>query len=32
LLVHQPRTWLLRAGWAKSGAPISVHEVPSSTR
>ena len=32
LLVHRPRTWLLRAGWAKGGAPISVREVPSSTR
>ena len=32
LLVHRPRTWLLRAGWAKGGAPISIREVPSSTR
>jgi len=32
LLVHLPRTWLLRAGLQKGGAPISAHEVPSSTR
>ncbi len=31
LIVYQPRTWLLRAGWAKSG-PISVREVPSAPR
>jgi REP element-mobilizing transposase RayT len=28
LVVYQPRTWLLREGWKKSG-PISCHEVPS---
>jgi putative transposase len=28
LVVYQPRTWLLREGWRKSG-PISCHEVPS---
>jgi len=28
LIVCQPRTWLLRAGWQKAGA-ISCHEVPS---
>jgi len=32
LLVCRPRTWLLRAGWQKGGAPISVREVPSSVR
>jgi REP element-mobilizing transposase RayT len=28
LVVYQPRTWLLREGWRKSG-PISCHEIPS---
>jgi putative transposase len=28
LIVYQPRTWLLREGWKKSG-PISCHQVPS---
>jgi REP element-mobilizing transposase RayT len=28
LVVYQPRTWLLREGWKKSGS-ISWHEVPS---
>jgi REP element-mobilizing transposase RayT len=28
LVVYQPRTWLLREGWKKSG-PISCREVPS---
>jgi REP-associated tyrosine transposase len=28
LIVYQPKTWLLREGWKKSG-PISCHEVPS---
>jgi REP element-mobilizing transposase RayT len=27
LIVYQPRTWLLRVGWAKTG-PISCREVP----
>ena len=31
LVVYQPRTWLLREGWRKSG-PISCHEVPSAKR
>jgi len=31
LVVHQPRTWLLREGWRKSG-PISCREVPSARR
>jgi REP element-mobilizing transposase RayT len=31
LVVYQPRTWLLRDGWKKSG-PISCHEVPSAKR
>src|ERR1700704_3994289 len=31
LVVYQPRTWLLRDGWRKSG-PISCHEVPSAKR
>jgi REP element-mobilizing transposase RayT len=31
LIVYQPRTWLLREGWRKSG-PISCREVPSSKR
>jgi REP element-mobilizing transposase RayT len=30
LVVYQPRTWLLRAGWAKI-SPISCHHVPSAT-
>ncbi|HEX3478503.1 MAG TPA: transposase [Kofleriaceae bacterium] len=29
LVVYQPRTWLLREGWKKSG-PISCREIPSS--
>jgi REP element-mobilizing transposase RayT len=29
LIVYQPRTWLLREGWKRSG-PISCHEIPSS--
>jgi hypothetical protein len=32
LVVYQPRTWLLREGWRKGGAPISVREVPSAKR
>jgi hypothetical protein len=28
LPVRPARTWLLRAGWRRGGAPISVHEVP----
>ena len=28
LVVYQPRTWLLREGWKKSGS-ISCREVPS---
>src|SRR5215813_8798781 len=31
LVVYQPRTWLLRAGWRKSG-PISCRETPRGTR
>jgi REP element-mobilizing transposase RayT len=31
LVVYQPRTWLLREGWKKSGGAISYHEVPSAT-
>jgi len=31
LLVYQPRTWLLREGWIKSGS-ISCREVPSARR
>jgi REP element-mobilizing transposase RayT len=31
LIVYQPRTWLLRVGWAKAG-PISFHDVPSAKR
>jgi putative transposase len=31
LIVWQPRTWLLRAGWKKAG-PISCREVPSAKR
>jgi REP element-mobilizing transposase RayT len=31
LIVYQPRTWLLREGWKKSGT-ISVHAVPSARR
>jgi REP element-mobilizing transposase RayT len=31
LVVWQPRTWLLRAGWKKAGT-ISCHEVPSTKR
>jgi REP element-mobilizing transposase RayT len=29
LIVYQPRTWLLREGWKRGGAPISCREVPS---
>ena len=32
LVVYQPRTWLLRDGWRKGGAPISTREVPSAKR
>jgi hypothetical protein len=32
LVVYQPRTWLLRAGWRKAGSPISTREVPSAKR
>ena len=31
LIVYQPRTWLLREGWKKSGS-ISCREVPSANR
>jgi REP element-mobilizing transposase RayT len=31
LIVYQPKTWLLREGWKKSG-PISAREVPSAKR
>jgi REP element-mobilizing transposase RayT len=31
LVVYQPRTWMLREGWAKSGS-ISCHGVPSANR
>jgi REP element-mobilizing transposase RayT len=31
LVVYQPRTWLLKAGWAKAGS-ISCHAVPSANR
>jgi hypothetical protein len=31
LITYQPRTWLLREGWAKSG-PISCRGIPSSER
>jgi hypothetical protein len=31
LVVYQPRTWLLREGWKKSGS-ISCREVPSAKR
>ena len=31
LVVYQPKTWLLREGWKKSG-PISCYEVPSTRR
>jgi hypothetical protein len=31
LQVYQPRTWLLRDGWRKSGS-ISCREVPSAKR
>jgi hypothetical protein len=31
LIVYQPKTWLLREGWKKSG-PISCREVPSAGR
>jgi REP element-mobilizing transposase RayT len=29
LVVYQPKTWLLRTGWARGGPPISYREVPS---
>jgi len=29
LVVYRPRTWLLRDGWKRGGAPISCREVPS---
>jgi hypothetical protein len=32
LVVYQPRTWLLRDGWRRGGAPISTREVPSAKR
>src|ERR1700704_1842265 len=32
LVVYQPRTWLLRDGWRKGGAPISTRDVPSAKR
>jgi len=32
LIVYQPRSWLLRAGWRRQGTPISCREVPSATR
>jgi REP-associated tyrosine transposase len=32
LVVYQPRTWLLRAGWKKGGPPISYRDVPSAKR
>ena len=32
LIVYQPRTWLLRAGWTRGGPPISCREVPSAPR
>ena len=32
LIVYQPRTWLLRAGWRRGGPPISCREVPSAPR
>ncbi len=32
LVVFQPRTWLLRDGWRKSGQVISTREVPSTKR
>jgi REP-associated tyrosine transposase len=31
LVVYQPKTWLLREGWKKSGE-ISCHEIPSTKR
>jgi REP element-mobilizing transposase RayT len=31
LVVYQPKTWLLRQGWKKSG-PISCREIPSAKR
>ena len=31
LITYQPKTWLLREGWAKAG-PISCHEGPSARR
>jgi REP element-mobilizing transposase RayT len=32
LVVYQPKTWLLKVGWARGGPPISCHEVPSAKR
>jgi REP element-mobilizing transposase RayT len=32
LVVYQPRTWLLRDGWRKSGPAISTREIPSTKR
>jgi hypothetical protein len=32
LLVIRPRTWLLRAGYARGGPPISLVDVPSRRR
>src|SRR6185295_14142344 len=32
LVVYQPKTWLLREGYKRGGPPISVREVPSTTR
>jgi REP element-mobilizing transposase RayT len=32
LIVYQPRTWLLRAGYKRGGPAISVREVPSARR
>jgi REP element-mobilizing transposase RayT len=29
LIVYQPKTWLLRAGWRRGGPPISCRERPS---
>jgi REP element-mobilizing transposase RayT len=32
LIVYQPRTWLLRAGWKRGGPAISCREVPAAPR
>ena len=32
LVVHRPRTWLLRAGWMRGGGAISFHAVPRSRK